>query len=68
MKPVLFVQAKITPDEDTRPECRNVGSWIVTSLGYVHKIFTNQSSILLCLMNDIQYIVLYLQDDMIKYI
>ena len=29
--------AKITPDEDTRPECRNVGSWIVTSLGYVDK-------------------------------
>ena len=29
--------AKITPDEDTRPECRNVGSWTVTSLGYVHK-------------------------------
>ena len=28
---------KITPDEDTRPECRNVGSWIVNSLGYVHK-------------------------------
>ena len=28
--------AKITPDEDTRPEYRNVGSWIITSLGYVH--------------------------------
>ena len=26
------LSAKITPDEDTRPECRNVGSWIVTSL------------------------------------
>ena len=42
---------KITPDEDTRPECRNVGSWIVTSLGYVHKILTNQSSIILWMID-----------------
>ena len=42
--------AKITSDEITRPECRNIGSWIVTSLGYVHKIHTNQSSIILRLI------------------
>ena len=34
---VTRYSAKITPDEDIRTECRNVGSWIVTSLGYVHK-------------------------------
>ena len=28
--------AQITPDEDTRQECRNVGSWTVSSLSYVH--------------------------------
>ena len=31
-----------TPDEDTRPECRNVGLWIVTSLGYVHKFLQTE--------------------------
>ena len=28
---------KSSLDEDTRPECRNVESWIIASLGYVHK-------------------------------
>ena len=47
---VTRYSAKIAPDEDTRPECRNVGSRILTSLGYVHNIFTNQSSIV-CLVH-----------------
>ena len=33
----LTTQRLDTPDEDTRLESWNVGSWIVTSLGYVHK-------------------------------
>ena len=35
-----------TPDEDTRLECRNVGSWtLVAFWSYLHEIFTNQSSV-----------------------
>ena len=32
----LVTDAQITPDEDTRQECRNVGSSTVSSLSYVH--------------------------------
>ena len=35
----------ITPDEDTRLECGNVGSWTIAFWSYVQNIFTNQSCV-----------------------
>ena len=58
---VTRYSAKITPGEDTRPECRNVGSWIVTSLSYVHKKFLQtRVAFTLCLILHLVTVNLYL--------